>query len=571
MLRRMIGLGILLLPAVSLAHGGEDHGPPRPAPGATARPGFRVAAAQTENFELVVKYEGQHAGRPLTMRVLLSDYASNRPIEGATVELDFSGPGNVTVQAPATDASGVYEASVTFPKDGTYELVATVTATDVVDLIAVGRVETGVATVETTAEPSRSTGPWGWLEAALFVGMVGGVLTVLWRRRRSRVESAAMLMCAMFMSPRDVRAHGGDDHGDEPHVAAPALGGPIVLAKESQFLLGILTETVAERELRDRVVALGQVMPRSDRHAALFASQPGRVLPGPSGRFPYLGERVKRGQILAVVEASLSATDLAQLGSQRIRAEVRVAQVDAELQQSKRNLERVRSLEGVVATREIQEAEVSLEVAFGAYQQAVRERDLLAPTRGGGLSHFSLASPLDGVVGDTDVSPGEQVDTSRRLFVVFDPAVVWVEARVYEADLGRIERTGDARISVEAYEGASFSGSLFALAPLVDPATRTTKAVFEVPNPDGRLRPGMFAEVLIAAGQPRRALAVPDAALVNLDGKQVVFIHTGPEEFVLREVALGSRDGTYWAVRAGLSAGDRVATQGVHQLRSASR
>jgi cobalt-zinc-cadmium efflux system membrane fusion protein len=81
----------------------------------------------------------------------------------------------------------------------------------------------------------------------------------------------------------------------------------------------------------------------------------------------------------------------------------------------------------------------------------------------------------------------------------------------------------------------------------------------------------MFADVQIGAGQGRRTLAVPDAALVNLDGKQVVFIHTGPEEFVTREVALGSRDGAYWAVRAGVAAGDRVVVQGVHQLRSAAR
>ncbi len=572
------GLAVLTLfaPAVGLAHGGEQHGPEKPPPAVVARPGQRVASAQTENFELVVKYPEQKAGQPVPLRVLLSEYATNRPVEGATVELELSGPENLTAKAAAAGSPGVYETTVTFPKDGTYELVASITAGDIADLLPVNGVEIGPPRHATQARDRHAplVPTWAWVAgAAAVLGLgIGGF--VLWRRRRRPgAAPATALLLAVALLSGDARAHGGEDHGDQPKpAAAPAPGGAITLAKESQFLLGVLTELAAERDLRDRIVALGQVMPRSDRHAELFASQPGRVLPGPSGRFPYIGERVKKGQTLAVVEASLSATDIAQLGSQRIQAEVRVAQAEAELRQAERNLKRVRSLEGVVATREIQEAEVALEVAHGAHQQAQRERELLSPAgRGGGLSRFPLISPLDGVVGDTDVSPGEQVDTSRRLFVVFDPAVVWVEAKVYEADLGRVEKSADARITVEPYPGEYFTGRLFALAPQVDPATRTTKVVFEVPNPDGRLRPGMFADVQIAAGQARRALTVPDAALVNMDGKQVVFVHTGPEEFMAREVALGSRDGAYWAVRVGVSAGERVVTQGVHQLRSAAR
>jgi RND family efflux transporter MFP subunit len=569
------------LPARGFTHGGEQHGPEKPPAAVTARAGLRVVSAQTDNFELVVKYPERRAAENVPLRVLLSDYATNRPVEGATVELEFSGlgkVGKVTAQARAARVPGIYEASATFPKDGSYELVASISAGDVVDLIPVKGVEIGSARLAgQTAEGHAHHGvPWSWLLAAAAVVGLVLIVAVLWRRRRRLdVEAAILLWLAALGTPGDARAHGGEDHGGQAKSTASTVsvapGGAIVLEKESQFLLGVLTEVAAKRDMRDRIVALGQVMPRSDRHAELFASQPGRVLPGPSGRLPYIGERVKKGQTLAVVEASLSATDIAQLGSQRIQAEVRVAQAEAEARQADRNLVRARSLQGVVATREIQEAEVRFEVARGAHQQATRERELLAPARGRSLARFPLISPLDGVVGDTDVSPGEQVDTSRRLFAIFDPAVVWVEARVYEADLGRIERSADARIAVEAYPGQYFTGRLFALAPQVDPSTRTAKAIFEVPNADLRLRPGMFADVQIGAGQARRTLAVPDAALVNLDGKQVVFLHTGPEEFVMREVALGERDGAYWAVRVGVEPGDRVVVQGVHQLRSVAR
>jgi len=92
--------------------------------------------------------------------------------------------------------------------------------------------------------------------------------------------------------------------------------------------------------------------------------------------------------------------------------------------------------------------------------------------------------------------------------------------------------------------------------------------ILSVDNAKGTLRPGMFAEVAVAAGQRTRAVAVPDAAVVEEGGRRFVFVHVAPEEFVRREVVLGVRDGDDWAVKAGLRAGERVVTQGTYQLRT---
>jgi cobalt-zinc-cadmium efflux system membrane fusion protein len=347
-----------------------------------------------------------------------------------------------------------------------------------------------------------------------------------------------------------------------------AVGDGIVVPKESQILLGVLTEIVAARVIRTRIVTTGQVVPRSDRHAELFAAQPGRLGAPSGGRLPFIGEHVRRGQTLAVIDASLSATDLAQLGSQRIQVDARVGQAQAELRQAERDLERARALSGVVSQRELQAAELAVEVAGREHERAVRERNLVGGGRGGRLSRFAVVAPFDGVIAETEHTVGQQVDPSRSLFTLIDPTVVWVEARVVEADLGRIQPTADASISVEAYPGVDFEGRLFALAPQVDPASRSAKAIFEVPNEDGRLRPGMFATVRIGAGPGARSVAVPDSAIVSQEGRQFVFLHTAPETFLRREVSLGTRDGQYWSVRGGLEGGERVVTQGVHQLRS---
>ena len=215
-------------------------------------------------------------------------------------------------------------------------------------------------------------------------------------------------------------------------------------------------------------------------------------------------------------------------------------------------------------------AKVSKEVAHQEYGRAVRQRDLIGSGGRGRLTSFEIVAPLDGVVADTNLTVGEQVDVSRRLFFVFDPAVVWVEAKVYEADIGHVEQLTEAKVSVEAYPGEYFTGTLFAVAPQVDPTTRTVKVIFEVPNDSGRLRPGMFAHILISTGEAHEAMAVDEAAVVRHEGRDVVFVKLGPEQFTARDVSLGSRDAGYRVVRAGLAVGERVVTRGVHQVRSAS-
>jgi cobalt-zinc-cadmium efflux system membrane fusion protein len=389
-----------------------------------------------------------------------------------------------------------------------------------------------------------------------------------------RVELTVLAIMAVALAPAPALPHGGEVHGDEEQPSTPLpIGGGIHMAIESQFLVGVLTEVVQERDLRHRLRAFGTVTARSDRHAEIFAPQAGRVLDAMDGRLPYVGERVVEGQTLVVIEASLSTTDRADLGSQRIQAESQVAQARARMQQAERDVERLRELRGVVADREIQAAELTFEVAGREYRRARRELSLLTTTDNDDsqLTRFPIVAPIDGVVSEVHLTLGEQIDESHLLFSIFDPATLWVEASVYESDLGRVGSNAEARITVDAYQDISFEGTLFSFSPTVDQTTRTISAVFEVDNPEGLLRPGMFAEVEISAGEASPVLAVPDAAIVTREGRRLVYVHTDPELFEAREVLFGFRDGNYWSVRNGLSAGDRVVIQGVHQVRSAGQ
>lgn len=386
-----------------------------------------------------------------------------------------------------------------------------------------------------------------------------------------------VLGLALLLAPLLALGHGGEDHGDQAgsgaQAAARAPGSAIYFPKESQFLLGIRTARAAPRKIESRLEVPGKVVPRTDRHAQVSAPVAGRILAA-RGRLPLVGQRVRRGEVLAILEQSLAAPETAQLATERIKSEAAVARARAALEQTRRDLARAEALKGVVADKEAQQAELAVQLATGDLARVERERAVYAGSGAGAsrLTRFPLASPIDGVIVEAAPTIGEQVEPSRALYTIVDSSVVWVEASVFADDVGRVEAAREALVHVDAYPERYFAAKLFNLSQMVDEATRTVKAIFEIKNADGKLRPGSFATVAIGgggAGGGAEMLAVPEAAVVEADGRSIVYLHSAPEEFVAREVALGPRDGGYRALRRGLEEGDRVVTSGVYQIRSA--
>ncbi len=377
-------------------------------------------------------------------------------------------------------------------------------------------------------------------------------------------------------------AHGGHDApaptkrataAEERRAPVAADGeGRIYLAKEVQFLLGVRTAVVEARPLQSRLTVPGTVAPRTDLHAQVFSPVTGRLLPPRSGKLPLLGSRVEKGQVLAIVQQSLPASDAAQLSSGRIRAEAELDSATARLEQARRELARREGLRGVVAEKEIQEAALAVKVAEQEVERARRERGLFGGeqrTGAAGVARFELVAPIGGVLAEAEATAGELVDASRPLFTVLDPSTVWIEARVFAEDVARVESAREAVIRVEAYPDLDLHAPLVHLGQLVDPQTRTVRALFEAKNPDGKLRPGMFVQVAIGFGEARPTLAIPETALVEEDGAYEVFVQVSPEEFVPRPVKPGLCDEGYCAVLSGLRGGEKVVTTGTYQLHAA--
>ncbi|MBI1948992.1 MAG: efflux RND transporter periplasmic adaptor subunit [Deltaproteobacteria bacterium] len=554
-----------------VAHGDEEHGEPPPPPSASAE--VRSATATTAAIELVVRWPTQAAaGGPLHLRVLASDWASNAPLEGAHIELSLSTPGHadVVASARATKSPGVYQGEVQLPADGHYAVAATIIAGELVDVVAIPDLEVGPPPVLAGAAPARGGAPWGVVASVMIIVASLGALLLLRRRRRARAAAPVATAVALLLSSA-AQAHGNEEHGDaKPAPAAapasPGSSGRVFVAKESQFLLGIRTALVETRPLADRVIVPGTVTAPPERHAAIFVPQSGRIAP-PRGGFPQLGARVQQGQVLGVVEAVLSAPDRASFLAEEARARADAATAAARLDAAEKARARLASLAGVTSRQQGEAAEVEVASARAALAGAEARR--AAFTTSAGASRFELVSPLAGVVADIGVSPGEILSAGDRAFLVVDPRELTVEAKVPEHELARLLGSSDALVSVDAFPGRSFAGAVRAQGQVIDPVTRTAKVVFTVANAEGLLKLGMFARVQIGAGADRSVTAVPDAAVLDIDGRRVVYLHVAPEEFEAREISVGRRDGELLEVLQGLDAGARVVVVGAYTLRNA--
>jgi cobalt-zinc-cadmium efflux system membrane fusion protein len=325
----------------------------------------------------------------------------------------------------------------------------------------------------------------------------------------------------------------------------------------------VVVETAKKMALGGRIAATGKVESNADRTAHVSPRIPGKIVwVGAS-----LGDSVVAGQVLA----RLDSVELGEALSGYYKARSRVGLAKA-------NMERIRTLveKKIAARKEILQAETEYQTAMSElhagedrlrlyglspseYEERKEEKRILLPVH----------SPIAGVVTEKHTTVGELADPSKNLFTVADLSSVWVLVDINEKDLPKIEKGRQAAVKVGAFPERVFRGRVTYIADLVDEATRTVKARVEVANPGRKLKPEMFATVeLTVPPSTPPVLAVPDEAIVELEGKKVLFITGDDVEFVPREIMTGARGGEWLEIAAGLKEGERYAAKGGFLLKS---
>ena len=165
---------------------------------------------------------------------------------------------------------------------------------------------------------------------------------------------------------------------------------------------------------------------------------------------------------------------------------------------------------------------------------------------------------------------GATVGTDANIFKIMDLSSVWIDANVFEKDLERVRVGQLVNVKVPAFPESTFTGHVILISTTVDPDTRTVQVRTEVANPDGRLKPDMFANVEIVTAGRRQAISVPLSAVLDDGGKSVVFIADG-NNYVKKEVTLGLKSEDRVEIVQGLNPGDHVVTKGNYLLMEQSK
>lgn len=377
-------------------------------------------------------------------------------------------------------------------------------------------------------------------------------------RRRWPIAAAAVAILIAALWFTYGRSTAPVEAPNAPAAATPAASDSVVvLDSTAQRLAGVELLTVNANNTSTLIVN-GIITFDADRVSVVSSRTEGRITAVRAD----LGQKVRAGDVLASAQS-------AEVGS--TRGDLERARVGVDVAQ--RNYEREKRLyaEQITPQKELLEAEGAFRTAEADFQSAASKLRAIGAGDGAGAS-FGLSTPVSGTVVERNASPGQVVGPTTNLFTVADLRRVWITVDVYEGDLARVVKGAAAVVVPSALATESFPGRVTYAGGIVDSATRTFKVRVEVDNAELRLRPGMFAQVRIETPVTggTGAIVVPEIAVQELSGKQVVFVAEGASgRYVARAVALGPRAGQGTVVVAtGLRAGERIAVKGAFQLKA---
>ena len=552
-----LGFGLVFHSATVLAGPGHsgDEGHAHDAPAATSSQSPRVIAT-SENFQLV----GILKNNRLTL--FLDREPDNSPVLDATITVTS---GDKTASAER-QADGTYAvATDAFAKPGENDLQFEIKAGEQFDLLG------GVLAVPAPPQ-SSSVVSAGFLSllhsgsstallsalaivAALFVGALIGSLF------GQRLPALALVGAFALSAPFGFdAAHAGPGHsGDEGHAHGPEAqagasdlprrlpDGSVFLPKPTQRLLEVRTRYVQPETARRTLRLSGRVVPNPNGSAVVQSTVDGRIAPV-NGKFPQIGQAVKAGEILAVVQPVLAAID-------RSDVEQSAGNLDQQLALAQNKLDQFRKFSTTFSPERVKTAEIEVE--------NLKQRRAALNMRQ--LGRENLLAPIDGVIMSSQVQIGQVVASKDALFNIVQPNALWVEALAY--DNVDIAALGSAQATAHDSVGASLK--LIGANPAL--AQHATVLRFEVVGEAPRLRLGRNVSVLVEVGEPMTGIILPRSAVVQApNGQNVVFRHAEPERFEPKPVKFLDIDATRALLTAGIEPGEKIAVDAatlINQIR----
>ena len=170
---------------------------------------------------------------------------------------------------------------------------------------------------------------------------------------------------------------------------------------------------------------------------------------------------------------------------------------------------------------------------------------------------LTLRSPFRGVVQEVPAHQGVNVKVGDHLIDIADLSVVWVLAEFYESELSMLKTGQAVTVTSSSYPNEKFEGQVAVISPFLDQTKRTAKVRIDIPNPDFKLQPGMYANVELGMDMGE-GLVVPASAVMPTGSREIAFVDKSGGKLDVRVVELGEQIGDHYEVKSGLAEGERV-------------
>ncbi len=305
-----------------------------------------------------------------------------------------------------------------------------------------------------------------------------------------------------------------------------------VVPVERQQQIGVTYATVSRAPLHHTIRAVGTVEPDMQRHWAFVARVDGYVQ---ELFVPSAGQLVEKdAPLLSIYSPDLLTTERELVMLLRMRAEAKSKEARA------------------TPERLIAAAESRLRQWNITDQQIVEIERKREPGEA-----LTLRSPFRGVVQEVPAHQGVNVKVGDHLIDIADLSVVWVSAEFYEGELSMLEIGQQVTVTASSYPNEHFEGHVAVINPFLEQAKRTTKVRIDIPNPDFKLRPGMYANVELGMDMGE-GLTVPASAVMPTGSREIAFVDKGGGKLEARVVELGEQIGDHYQVKSGLAEGEHV-------------
>jgi cobalt-zinc-cadmium efflux system membrane fusion protein len=312
---------------------------------------------------------------------------------------------------------------------------------------------------------------------------------------------------------------------------------------------------VAVQPVEMRTIRTSRVFPAS---VEADVARTVNVLPPLTGRVTdlriQLGDEVKKGQRLAVIESG----DLAQAISDAEKAKAQ-AQLTLGALQRAQNMTKF----GGIAIKDLEQAQSDYAQAKSELDRAGYRLEVIgARAEVSGDRMLTMTAPIDGTITTLATAPGSYVnDTTQSLMTIANLDQVFITANVPEKDLAFIAKGEDVDVSLRAFPDQMFAGKVDTVSRVLDADTRRTKVRVILDNPDGKLRPNMFATVELFASAAQKLVVPTSALLINNDAVSV-FVEVAPWRFERRSITTEADMNDSVVVTSGLKDQDRIVTRG---------